>query len=383
MGFLGTLGYYICIPFAALLRLFYNMTGSYGLSLIFFTLIIKLVLLPFQMKSKKSMIRMNRMSGKMQEIKRKYANNPARQQEETQKMYAEQGVNPMSGCLWNILPMFFLIALYAIIRQPITHFMMLDSSVVDSARSALQTAGIDISSIVNVAKDGTMQMKAFGQITMVNMINTSLPDFAASIPGWISVNYNFLGMDLSVLPSDVIKTFVFEWSNIGVILMPVISAALSFLMSKASMTGQSKQNPAASQMKMMMWMMPLMSLWIGFTLPAALCVYWIAQSAFSAIQEWLMGKFYNQKIEEEENQRQEAIEADRKRRQEEAKRLQEDQRKQSAQKLTLKEKRRAAQEAKANKPKKASTNENGRVGDRPYARGRAYQERRYGDFNEK
>jgi YidC/Oxa1 family membrane protein insertase len=165
--------------------------------------------------------------------------------------------------------------------------------------------------------------------------------------------------------------------------MPVISAALSFLMSKASMTGQSKQNPAASQMKMMMWMMPLMSLWIGFTLPAALCVYWIAQSAFSAIQEWLMGKFYNQKIEEEENQRQEAIEADRKRRQEEAKRLQEDQRKQSAQKLTLKEKRRAAQEAKANKPKKASTNENGRVGDRPYARGRAYQERRYGDFNEK
>lgn len=383
MGFLGTLGYYICIPFAALLRLFYNLTGSYGLSLIFFTLIIKLVLLPFQMKSKKSMIRMNRMSGKMQEIKKKYANNPARQQEETQKMYAEQGVNPMSGCLWSILPMFFLIALYAIIRQPITHFMMLDSSVVDSARSALQTAGIDISSIVNVAKDGTMQMKAFGQITMVNMINTSLPDFAASIPGWISVNYNFLGMDLSVLPSDVIKTFVFEWSNIGVVLMPVISAALSFLMSKASMTGQSKQNPAASQMKMMMWMMPLMSLWIGFTLPAALCVYWIAQSAFSAIQEWFMGKFYNQKIEEEENQRQEAIESDRKRRQEEAKRLQEDQRKQSAQKLTLKEKRRAAQEAKANKPKKASTNENGRVGDRPYARGRAYQESRYGDSNEK
>ena len=67
MGFFGTLGYYICIPFAALLRLFYNLTGSYGLSLIFFTLVIKLVLLPFQMKSKKSMIRMNRMSGKMQE----------------------------------------------------------------------------------------------------------------------------------------------------------------------------------------------------------------------------------------------------------------------------------------------------------------------------
>lgn len=383
MGFLGTLGYYVCIPFAALLRLFYNLTGSYGLSLIFFTLVIKLVLLPFQMKSKKSMVRMNRMSGKMQEIKQKYANNPTKQQEETQKLYSEQGVNPMSGCLWSILPMFFLIALYAIIRQPITHFMMLDSSVVDSALSALQTAGIDISSIVNVAKDGAMQIKPFGQIMMVNAINTNLPDFAASIPGWISVNYNFLGMDLSIQPSDVLKAFTFTWSNIGVVLMPVVSAALSFLMSMASMTGQSKQGPAASQMKMMMWMMPLMSLWIGFTLPAALCVYWIAQSAFSAIQEWFMGKFYNQKIEEEENRRQEAIEADRKRRQEEARIKQEEQRKQTTQKLTLKEKRKAAQETKTNKPKKASTNENGRVGDRPYARGRAYQENRYGDSNEK
>lgn len=382
MGFLGTLGYYICIPFAALLRLFYNLTGSYGLSLIFFTLVIKLVLLPFQMKSKKSMVRMNRMSGKMQEIKQKYANNPAKQQEETQKLYAEQGVNPMSGCLWSILPMFFLIALYAIIRQPITHFMMLDSSVVDSALTALQNAGIDISSIATAAKDGTMQVTAFGQIMMVNAINTKLPEFAASVPGWISVNYNFLGLDLSVLPSNVIKAFTFTWGNIGVVLMPVISAALSFLMSIASMTGQSKQGPAASQMKMMLWMMPLMSLWIGFTLPAALCVYWIAQSAFSAIQEWFMGKFYNQKIEEEENRRQEVIEADRKRRQEEAKKSQAEQR-QAAQKLSLKEKRKAALEAKGNKSKKASTNENGRVGDRPYARGRAYQENRYDESNEK
>ena len=383
MGFLGTLGYYVCIPFAALLRLFYNLTGSYGLSLIFFTLVIKLVLLPFQMKSKKSMIRMNRMSGKMQEIKLKYANNPAKQQEETQKLYADHGVNPMSGCLWSVLPMFFLIALYAIIRQPITHFMMLDSSVVTSALTALQTAGIDISNIATAAKDGTMQVTAFGQIMMVKAINTNLPDFAASIPGWISVNYNFLGLDLSVLPSNVIKAFTFTWSNIGVILMPVISAALSFLMSMASMTGQSKQGPAASQMKMMLWMMPLMSLWIGFTLPAALCVYWIAQSAFSALQEWFMGKFYNQKIEEEENRRQEVIESDRKRRQEEAKKLQEEQRQNAAQKLSLKEKRKAAQEAKENKPKKASTNENGRVGDRPYARGRAYQETRYDESNEK
>ena len=85
----STIGYAICIPFAALLRLFYNLTGSYGVSLILFTLVIKLILLPFQMKSKKSMVRMSRMSGKMQEIQKKYANNQLKMQEDMQNKQAE------------------------------------------------------------------------------------------------------------------------------------------------------------------------------------------------------------------------------------------------------------------------------------------------------
>ena len=107
----STLGYLICIPFAWLVRLFYNMTGSYGMAIILFTLVVKLIMLPFQIKSKKSMLRMNRLSGKMQEIQKKYANNQMKQQEEIQKLYAEEGVNPMSGCLWSFLPLPILIAL--------------------------------------------------------------------------------------------------------------------------------------------------------------------------------------------------------------------------------------------------------------------------------
>ena len=111
---MATIGYWICYPFAALVRLFYSLTGSYGISLILFTLVIKLILLPFQMKSKKSMVRMSRMSGKMQEIQKRYANNKEKMNEEMQKLYAEQGGNPMSGCLWSFLPMPILIAMYYI-----------------------------------------------------------------------------------------------------------------------------------------------------------------------------------------------------------------------------------------------------------------------------
>ena len=125
----------------------------------------------------------------------------------------------------------------------------------------------------------------------------------------------------------------------------------------------------------MMWLMPLMSIYIAFIMPAALGVYWIAQSAFSIIQEAILGKFYTNKLQSEEEARYQAREADRKRRMEEAKALQEQQRQQAAQKQSLKDKRRAAQEAKAAKAKKAatSTTEAGRLGDRPYARGRSYR----------
>ena len=72
---MSTIGYYICVPFAWLVRLFYNLTGSYGVALILFTLLVKLVLLPFQLKSKKSMLRMSRMQGKIKDIQTRYANN--------------------------------------------------------------------------------------------------------------------------------------------------------------------------------------------------------------------------------------------------------------------------------------------------------------------
>ena len=370
----STIGYMICIPFAALLRLFYNLTGSYGVSLILFTLVIKLILLPFQMKSKKSMVRMNRMSGKMQEIQKKYANNQMKLQEEMQKFYQEEGFNPMSGCLWSFLPLPILMALYYIIREPIVYFMDFGGkeaglAVVDAARSLIEGAGIEI-----VSSPG------YEQIAIANIINSQFPDFIAENPGWVSIDYHFLGIDLIQTPWSAVSALSsgVTLAAVGLILIPIISGLFSFLLSKVSMS-QSSQAAVNGSTKAMMWMMPLMSVYIAFIVPAALGVYWAAQSAFSIIQEMVLGKFYTKKLQEEEDARQEMIQADRQKRQEEAKALQEKQRQQAAQKKSLKEKRQEAQAAKALKAKKAatSTTEAGRVGDRPYARGRSYKADRY------
>ena len=382
---MSTIGYYICVPFAWLVRLFYDLTNSYGVALILFTLVIKLIMLPFQMKSKKSMMRMSRVSGQMQELQKRYAKNQAKLQEEMQKLYEEEGVNPMSGCLWSFLPLQILMALYSIIRQPITHFMMLSKDVLQTVVQSVADAGVDLTNIVMMdkatgapaLKDGLYQMAAYGQINLVKAVQEmglSTPD------GWFNVNYKFLGLDLTATPWEYVKSFTFTWAVIGVILIPILAGLSQFVFSKLTMKTQPQADAAGgASMKSMMYMMPLFSVYIAFIMPAALGVYWIAQSVFSLIQEAILNKTFSAKLSEEEEARFQARQADRQKRMEEA-RIQERQRKQEEQKKqTLREKQQAAQAAKAAKAAKAatSTTEAGRVGDRPYARGRAYKADRY------
>ena len=382
---MSTIGYYICVPFAWLVRLFYDLTNSYGVALILFTLVIKLIMLPFQMKSKKSMMRMSRVSGQMQELQKRYAKNQAKLQEEMQKLYEEEGVNPMSGCLWSFLPLPILMALYSIIRQPITHFMMLSKDVLQTVVQSVADAGVDLTNIVMMdkatgapaLKDGLYQMAAYGQINLVKAVQEmglSTPD------GWFNVNYKFLGLDLTATPWEYVKSFTFTWAVIGVILIPILAGLSQFVFSKLTMKTQPQTDAAGgAAMKSMMYMLPLFRVYIAFIMPAALGVYWIAQSVFSLIQEAILNKTFSAKLSEEEEARFQARQADRQRRMEEA-RVQEQQRKQEEQKKkTLREKQQAAQAAKAVKAAKAatSTTEAGRVGDRPYARGRAYKADRY------
>ena len=381
----STIGYFICIPFAWLVRLFYNLTNSYGMAIILFTLVVKLIMVPFQMKSKKSMMRMSRMSGKLQEIQKKYANNQAKQTEEMQKLYAEEGVNPMSGCLWSLLPFPILLALYSIIRQPITHFMMLSQDVVQDMVAAVTSAGLDVSGIVQmkdgaaVVRDGVTQLLPYGQINLVKLITSEMPELGGTVDGWINMNYTSFGLDMAANPWSMVTHFTFTWAAIGLILIPILAGGSQLLMTRITMKQQPQTDPSAASANRMMMFMPLFSVYIAFTMPAALGVYWIAQSAFAAVQEFFMGKFFNKKLEEEENARYEARQAERKKKMEEAKVLQEQQRQQAAPKQTLKEKQKAARDAKAAKAAKAgtATTEAGRVGDRPYARGRAYKPDRY------
>ena len=362
------LGYYICVPFAWLTRLFYSLTGSYGLALILFTLVVKLVILPFQLKGKKSMLRMNRMQGKMKDIQTRYANNKQRQQEEMANLYAQEGVNPMSGCLWSFLPFPILIALYAIIRQPLRYLMGLSVDTISAITDAATKLGYTVA-------EGS-QAAAYEQIYLAKFVHQNWDSFQGQFDGLINLDYNFLGMDLASQGSQLFKQITTGgWPVIGVLLLPVIATALQFLMTLISM--KATGNAAGSQGKMMMYLMPLMTLWMGYILPAALCVYWIANTAFATIQEQVLNKYFNKILDREETDKERAKrEARAAKMMASRERMLQQQQQYEKSKSGNNNNKKKNQAAK--KPeKKDGTNENGRVGQRPYARGRAYSEHHY------
>ena len=340
------IGYYICVPFAWLTRLFYTWTGSYGVALILFTLMVKLVLLPFQLKSKKSMLRMGRMNGKEQEIA---------------DLYAREGVNPMSGCLWSFLPFPILIALYYIIRTPLRYFMSLSNEVIAKITELAVSLGY-----VSGAEG---QAAAYDQIYLAKFIHDNWSSFDGKFDGLIDLNYTFLNMDLSAVPKDLFSQFPSGgWPVIGLILMPIISAALQFLMTQISMKSNGNSNVNGSS-KAMLYMMPLMTVWMGYILPAALCVYWIANAAFSCLQELLLNKKFNAILDREET--------DKERQKREARYN----KMQAARENYNRQLEEAKGAKKPQQPKKKKSGEGttdaGKVGGRPYARGRAYRKDHY------
>ena len=373
----ATIGYYICVPFAWLLRVFYTMTGSYGLALVLFTLAVKIILLPFQLKSKKSMVKMGRFQPKIQEIQKKYANNQQKMNEEMQLLYAQEGINPMSGCLWSFLPFPILIALYSIIRQPLSRFMLLKTETVTAIRELATSLGY-------VATTEAGRAAFYEEINLVKFMSENFAEFSGKFEGIFPMDYSFLGLDLTVMPGNVWKEFFTGgWPNIGLVLIPILSAVLSFFQSKVSMATTATQgaDAAARSSRMMMYLFPLMSLWIGFTMPAALGVYWIANSIFMTIQDAILNKFFKESMDKEETEKERAKREARVAKMQAAREQQRQWEEEKTKQKTLKEKREEKQlEKEKNKNKKSSTTtENGRVGERPYARGRSFSADHYGE----
>lgn len=362
-------------PFAWLLLFFYNFFSSYGIALILFALVVKLILFPLSLKGKKSMIKMNLLSGKMQQLQKQYGKDRERYNMEVQKLYEREKVNPMGGCLWSFLPLAILIPLYYIIREPLTYLMELSK---DSVAKVAEITGI-----ANTGAYPQIAMaEALNKDGVLSQVQSALGDAGSHL---FNLDFHFLGINLAEIPKWNFWDGGLSWGSVGLFLLPLVSVCMSLLSMQISLkTNQMNRNQpqddaTAKTNRTMMIVMPLMSLWIGFTVPAGLSIYWIAQYFFSIFQELLCGKLLKKDYEAAQAaaaQRELEEKEEEKRRKEEAR---------------LERQRRLEEEKKnrgKKKPKKeenagpAINKDDSRIGIRAYARGRAYDPNRFGGVTE-
>lgn len=366
--------------FGGFLLWLYNVFHSYALALIIFTLLIRLVMFPLSLKGKKSMMKTSALSAEMQKLQKQYAKDQARLSEETQKLYEREGVNPMGGCLWSFLPLPILMAVYYLVRRPLLYMMQLTEEQVTAAIQAVQDLGYSLG-----ANDYYHEMVVAGLMKNQDVMDAVAAAVGDGADKLQVINFSMLGIDLSQIPTlKFWETFdtLGVWCSVGLFLIPLVVIAAQLGYSKLSQwtnswNGSQQGNDAANKsMKMMMYLMPLMYLWFGFTMPAAMCVYMIFSSVFMAVQELICAKMLKKDFEK--------IKADQERRAQEAKEAE------KARKAEIAARRAAqAEENKKNGARKKKKAKGGaavqkdrptadsRVGVRAYARGRAYDPNRY------
>ena len=247
----------ILTPFAKLLLLFYDLTGSYGVSLILFGLVIRLILFPIFLKGRKGMLSMSGLAEKQKVLQQKYARDRVKYSQELQRLYEEEGVKPSSGCLWSFLPLPFLMVLYAIVRQPLTYLLNMTQDQFNVVSNLLYGNVLDY-------RNQQLQM---AQDVFLNhdKIVAAVPELA-NMP---QIDFTFLGVNLSQTPHFMFWKADDIGAAFGLWLIPVISAALGVVSMIVTNHINGKvlgtRRTMDQSTRMTMFIMPLFSLWICFT----------------------------------------------------------------------------------------------------------------------
>ena len=279
-------------PFGSILAFIYSLVKNYGLAIIVFTIVCKLILFPFTLKSKRGMYANMRIQPKMQELQKKYKNDKERYSLELQKLYKEEKVSPMSGCLPMLITLPIMFGLYYVVTQPLTYLMKLSkdtiAAIATNLSTILQGHGVEGTVIENLAKLADGQKVYSLEVTMADYMHKYASELQALMPDLPEKVFNFrfdlFGINLSKNPTYNFSDPNFSW---GLLLIVAVSVATSFLSGYMTQkmnpmnAAQNGNDPAAkstqSTNKMMLYMMPVMTLLIGFSIPAAISIYWITK----------------------------------------------------------------------------------------------------------
>ena len=256
---------------------------NFGLSIIVFTLIFRIILFPSSIKQQKSMAANASLQAKQKEIREKYANNKQKQNEEIQKLYDKEGVSPMSGCTTSLFPMIIMLGIYYAVVRPLSNVLHLSAEAINQINMipGVYLTQNNIYSEMNV-------LKLFTNPDSVNtLINHGLPTTEITNIQNLAGGFNFLGLDLLSIPQT--KGF-----GSLIILIPILCLVTS--LGSQILTMRMQGNPMQSQrgcMRYMFLLLPLITVYISYIVPGAVGFYWIWSTIFGFVQTLLINKFYS------------------------------------------------------------------------------------------
>lgn len=279
---------FIGVPFGYLMSLIYKIVPNYAIAIIIFTLVTKLLLFPVNYKTQKNAARMQLLQPKLEKIRKAYESNPQRLQEEQQKLYQQEGINPMGSCLPMFIQMFLLFGVIDVVYKPITHILHITKSVRVAAIEKASELAEKFGDINNgkAISSGNLRSELL-TAEALEKYPAEFTDFAENFYHKVSDfsdTFSVFGANLGQTPQFHPET----WNKESIILfcIPFLAGLAQLIFSVYSQIHQKKINPQANVagggcMTAMTLLMPVWSIWIAFEVPAGVGFYWIFSSLFS------------------------------------------------------------------------------------------------------
>jgi len=272
-------------PFGWIMKFIYGFVQNYGVAIILFTLFTKIILFPISYKQMKNTAKMQLINPKLEKLRKSYANNQQKLQEEQMKLYQEEHINPMASCLPMLLQFVILFGVLDVVYRPLHHILRISSGVVENAAKAI----VDGKLISSFTKAGQLRDELY-------IVQASSTEGGSKILSGIDAfpvdkvtdffeKFQIFGIHLGAQPT--IHPEVWNAEAIALCAIPIISGALQLILTIIGQKNAKAQNPDMGSMKgmnMMMYIMPLFSVWFAFVVPAGVGFYWICSSFFSLIQ---------------------------------------------------------------------------------------------------
>ena len=281
--------------FGYALNFIYEMIQNYGLAIILFSVLLKIILLPFSIKQQKTMKKTAELQVKVKEIQEKYKNDQMKLNQEIMDLYKKENMSPLSGCLPSIIQIILLLAMFGLVRNPLTYMKKIDTATIENYKNEI---------IQEVGENSIS--KSYPEISIVKYVNENKEKSDIAY-----INMDFLGLDLSSIPQE-------NYNDLKVFIIPVLYVLTSMISMKISTKTPQKKDKdkeiikeeskevkkeqeeldmAAQMSKSMSWFMPIMAVSISLIAPLGLALYWLVNNILMIFERLVLNKILDSKKE--------------------------------------------------------------------------------------